>query len=243
MREARVTRIFVAATLACMATSAAAHDPDWKPDTEKTEKGEAQGEGALPPASVDESEPWPDPFAEERKWKAVVGAGAGYFVPWQGDGGHASTAHLLAESPGGHVRVGGEFLYRSYETRIFDVSGVDTDTYEVSFLFHYLFNPGGLTPYVGFDTGLQVNKIRKTEVQASSAVRVTDDIGVGWGLAAIAGVELPLGDHFALYGEARAGIALQETDGGDTRGRRHDHDREDEDLGGATGILGVRYRF
>ncbi len=236
MRRARAIWIFLTATLVSIATPAAAHDPDWKPDTEK---GEAQSEATRVQEPVDESEPWPDPFAEERQWKAVVGVGGGYFVPWQGNGGHASTAHALAESPGGHFRLGGEFLYRSYETRFFDVNDVDTDTYEVNFVLHYLFNPGGISPYLGFNTGLQVNKIRKTEVQDRGRVRVSDDLGVGWGFAAIAGLEIPLGDHFAFYGEARAGVAFQETD--DDRGRNHG--REQEDVGGATGVLGVRYRF
>lgn len=225
------------ATCAAYALPASAnHDPDWKPEGES---GEAGRERADFPVPADESEPWPDPFAEERRWKVVAGAGGGYFVPWQGDGGHASTAHVFAASPSGHFRVGGEFLYRSYETRIFDVDGVDTDTYEVNFVLHYLFNPGGISPYVGFNTGLQLNKIRRTEVESEGQVRVADDAGVGWGLAAIAGVELPLGDHFALYGEVRAGVAEQVTE--EEGGRRDD--REVEDVGGATGVLGIRYRF
>ncbi len=235
MRRARAIRIFLTATLVSIAIPAAAHDPDWKPDTEK---GEARSATTPAREPVDESEPWPDPFAEERRWKAVVGVGGGYFVPWQGNGGHASTVHVLAASPGGHFRVGGEFLYRSYETRIFDVNDVDIDTYEVNVALHYLFNPGGISPYLGLSTGLLVNKIRKTEVQdRRPEIRVSEDVGVGWGVAAIAGLEIPLSDHFAFYGEVRAGVAGQDTD-------QDDHgDRETEDVGGATGILGIRYRF
>ncbi len=236
MRIARAAWIFLAATLLSIAAPAEAHDPDWKPDTEK---GEAQSAPTRTQEPVDESEPWPDPFAEERRWKAVVGAGGGYFVPWQGNGGHASTIHVLARSPGGHFRVGGEFLYRSYETRFFDVNDVDIDTYEVNFVAHYLFNPGGISPYLGLNTGLQVNKIRKTEVQDQRLVRISDDLGVGWGVAAIAGLEVPLGDHVAFSGEVRATLAEQDTDDADNGG----DDREAEDLGGATGLIGVRYRF
>lgn len=233
---------FLTAMLVGVATPAAAHDPDWKPTADK---GEAEPGTTPAPHPIDESEPWPDPFAEERAWKVVVGAGGGYFIPWQGNGGRALTANLFGESPGGSVRVGGEFLYRSYETRFFDVNDVDTDTYEVNFVVHYIFNPGGVSPYLGFNTGLQVNKIRKTEVQDQRPVRVTDDLGVGWGFAVIAGLEIPLGDQLSLYGEARAGVAGQGTDDNkrrDGQGRHH-RDGKTEDLGGATGVLGMRYRF
>ncbi len=236
----------VALVCLCFTGSAWAHDPDWKP--------EAGDDSKASPASAEqqttkvEREKWPDPFAEERKWGPIhLGLAGGYFVPWQGNGGYAVTGHGLVSSPTGRIRFGGEVLYRSYESRIFDVNDVDVDTYEINFVFHYLFNPSGISPYVGGVTGFQINKIRKTEVQGQGPPfrRVTDDVGVGWGLAVLAGLEIPISDHLALYGEARVGLAYQQTSDEDNRhgsGRSHDND-DTEDLGGVTNVLGVRYRF
>jgi len=238
--------IVAACLLPLLGGSARAHDPDWKEGTADAPGAEAAPQEA-PREGAPETEHWPDPFSEERSWGPIaLGAAAGYFLPWQGNGGYAFTGNLLVSSPTGKVRLGAEMLYRSYETRIFDVNDVDVDSYEVNFVFHYLFNPKGVTPYLGFVTGFQVNKLRKTEVQDERpGIKVTDDVGAGWGLAAVLGLEVPLGDHFALYGEARAGIAYQQTSDEDDDYRYNgDYDHYDsEDLGGATGVVGVRYRF
>jgi hypothetical protein len=227
------------------ATVAFAHDPDWKGDEPGDENAESETE-APEPTTVEEE--WPDPFKKEREWGPVsVGIGAGAFVPWQGNAGSAVTGNVLVSSPTGHVRLGGELVYRSFESRFFDVNDVDVDSYQVSFVFHYLFNPEGFSPYLGFTTGFSVNKIRKTEVQDQQPVRVTDDVGAGLGLSALVGLELPVGEHFALYGEARIGLASQQTstdDDEDEYGYNDSYDDyETEDIGGVTGVLGVRYRF
>lgn len=235
------------AVLLGLSGTASAHDPDW--DEKGKENTAAPSDEAPKDHDTDAKEPerWPDPFAEERKWGPVqVGGAAGYFVPWQGNGGYAVTGHVLVSSPTGVVRLGGEVLYRSYESRIFDVNDVDLDTYEVNFVFHYVFNPDGITPYVGLVTGFQINKLRKTEVQDQRPeVDVTDDTGAGWGMAAVAGIEIPLNEHFVLYGEARAGLAYQQTSSDDDDYSYYDDydDYDTEDLGGATGVIGFRYRF
>jgi len=236
-----------------LASSAGAHEPEREGgrDGEGPAAQNGRGEDAHPSVPGDELyEGWSDPYADERRWRVQAGAGGGYFAPWQGDGGGQGRFEVLASSPSGHFRVGGEFVYREFETRLFDVSDVDVDAYHFDVVFHYVPTPGGFSPYVGGGLGLQVNDVDQREVTSGNpAIVVRDDVGLGFGVFAVLGLEVPLGERFALFAEGRASLALQAVGRDDDGFGYADYDENGvddvdiEDMGGASGTAGLRFRF
>jgi hypothetical protein len=68
------------------------------------------------------------------------------------------------------------------------------------------------------------------------------------GIMGVAGLEVPLGDHFSIFAEARADASVQFTQECTTaiiNGFFVEvcDDVDSSQLGGATGMLGVRYQF
>ena len=220
--------------LAGAAAAHETHDPEW----EDTRAGSVPVETL--PAEADEE--WPDPYADERRWGPIqLGGGIGYHAPWQGRGGPLATANLLVSSPTGHWRFGGELFHREYETRFAGVSDVDIESWELNLVAHYIFFPGRITPYVGGGIGLLINEVDGSEVEAGDpTIDFEDERGAGLGAYAALGLEIPLTPHLALYSEGRIALGFQtigeeEIDGfGDT---------EDEDLGGASAVIGMRWAF
>lgn len=209
---------------------------------------------AVAPAHPRASKPPPARYGTRRKgdrWHAVLGGGAGFGEPWQGSGGVAANGHALASSPSGRFRIGVDFLYREWETRIFEVSDVDVDSYEINLVFHYVPFPKALaTPYVGAGLGIQIHDVSKTEVESASGFDVRDDTGLGYGFTGILGVEVSLGPHVGLFAEGRltAAYMLTGEDEDDNElyadyYHRGVDDVEVEDSGAATALGGIRLRF
>jgi len=171
------------------------------------------------------------------------------FVQVPGAHGHQAQLELLAESPSGHFRIGGEFVHRQFDTRVFDVKGVEVNSYSFDLLMHYVLNPGGLTPYLGAGIGLQANDLSKRDLKrASSALDVRDDVGLGYGLFGLLGLELPISRDAVLFAEGRLNLAYQIT--GRNGARVYADYYKDgvdktavEDLGGGSGVFGLRVRF
>ena len=194
---------------------------------------------------------WDDPYAAERQWTTHLGLGGGFFAPWQGDAKHQEQVELMATSPGGHFRIGGEFVFREFETRLFDVEDVDVDAYQLNLVMHWVLNPGGLTPYLGGGLGLHVNDVSKVDIERGNpALDVRDDVGLGYGVFGVLGLELPVADRLALFAEGRLALSYQVTgvddDDFDTYAdyyRRGVDDVDAEDTGGASAVFGLRLRF
>jgi hypothetical protein len=82
---------------------------------------------------------------------------------------------------------------------------------------------------------MSVNVIDEDEIEdAMPGAFVISEVGVGVGALGILGIEIPLGDHFALFGEGRAGVEVQLTDAGGV---------DVENIGGVGGMFGLRIRF
>ena len=166
-----------------------------------------------------------------------IGGGGGIISPWKGEDGFSVVGQLMGSTESRHWRFGGEFEYRDYSSEFFGVNGVDVESYQIRALVHYLFLPDAfITPYIGLGIGISVNVIDKDKIErARPGVDVFNKTGVSGGVLALLGLELPLGDHFAFFGEGRVGVDVQLTS---TEG-----DIDTENLGGVGGIGGIRLRF
>jgi hypothetical protein len=165
----------------------------------------------------------------------TVGAQGGVFDPWDGDTGYAVAGHVLASLGEGHFRIGGEFEFRDYSSEFFGVSDVDVQSYHLRALAHYGFNPDGINPYAGLGLGIAVNVVDTDAIEAANpSLDVFEDVGFGIGAVGILGIEIPLGGLVSLYGEGRASVDVQLTDSDDV---------DVENLGGLSGLGGVRIRF
>ncbi len=171
--------------------------------------------------------------------KFIVSGGGGIFVPFEGTTGFSGLAQMLfAVSP--HVRLGGEFEFRDYETKLFDVNDVGVQTFNFRAIGMYLFRPEGISPYIGGGLGFSINSFDENRVeQANPAIMVKNDIGLGFGALALLGVEAPLGDRVALFAEGRASADVQVTETEGPGGTSTDY----ENIGGISGMGGIRVKF
>lgn len=177
-----------------------------------------------------------------------LAAGGGGFFPWDGDSGPAVFAQV-----GGRIkqnwRLLGEFEYRDYSTKLLGVDNVDVQGYGLRFVAHYMFLPEGVVnPYVGAGVGLTLQdlddqKIERALEQTFASADVTP-VALSVAVMGILGLELPLGDHFALFGEGRVGadIALTNTEV-DTGSGNSNNNLDTENLGGLHAIGGLRVRW
>lgn len=167
----------------------------------------------------------------------VLSAGGGYFEPWDGDSGYEARGSILGQfGEGGHWRAGGEFDYRSFESELFNVSGVDVEAYRIGGLFHYVFLPDFfLQPYIGVKLDLAVNVIDEDTIEDARPELDVTGVGTGVGVGGIAGMDLALGDHFALFGEVVLSADAQLTD--------ESGDLDVENVGGVSALAGLRVKF
>lgn len=234
------------------------------PAAESTEPPAAP-ESTEPPARAPEPEPYayppvePAPAAPTRAAPAVaperapiggaVGVGGGVFQPWDGKVGGGGMIQGFAVLLDGHLRIGGEFEGRTYETRVFSVDDVDVQSYVLRPQAQWVFFPKSITPYLGLGLSLHVNVWDQREIErARPGLDLDGNVGTSGGIVGIAGVEAPLGDHLSVFLEGRADASVQFTQECATvvvNGFLVDvcDDVKSNQLGGATGLLGVRFRF
>jgi len=245
--RARGARLLFALTFAALSLAplgASAHEPRHDDDRTRRER----------PRRVpgdDRYGGWEDPYAREREWSSHLGVGGGFFAPWQGDAKHQEQLELMAVSPSGRFRVGGEFVFREFETRMFDVEDVDVDAYQLNLVMHWVINPGGITPYLGGGLGLHANDVSKVDIERGNpGLDVRDDLGLGYGIFGVLGLELPVSDRLALFAEGRLSLSYQvvgiDDDDFDTYTDYYNDGVDDvdaEDTGGASAVFGLRLRF
>lgn len=207
---------------------------------------------AYPPYAPGQPAPPPPPAYQEPRAPAVrgvVGVGGGVFAPWEGRVGGTGMVQGFASVLNGHLRVGGEFEGRTYETKVFGVKDVDIQSYVLRPQVHWVFFPDRITPYLGLGLSLHINVWDKREIErARPGLDLSGNTGTSGGIIGIAGVEAPLGPHFALFLEGRADAVVQFTQECTTtvvNGFLVDvcDDVKSNQLGGGTGMLGVRFRF
>jgi hypothetical protein len=164
---------------------------------------------------------------------------AGAFTPWQGDVGFTTTLQLLGSNQSGRSRWGGEFEYRNFDSKIAGVPNVDVESYVIRAMWQYHFRPdSALTPYFGLGLGLLINSVDDDEVDLGNGRNVRGSTGAGLDALFLFGLDFKLpGEYVSLFAEGRVGMGFEGTG---------DNDNSDvyfENMGGASGNLGVRFRF
>jgi hypothetical protein len=168
----------------------------------------------------------------------TMSAGAGYFQPWHGDGGGDFRGSLGATfGREKRFRLSGEFSYREFETELFNVDDVEVESYRLALVFHYRLMPDAvIQPYLGVRYGIAVNLIDDEAIERGRPGNVAvDGIGSGIGIGGIVGLEIPIGPHLFLFSEANLGAEIQLVE--------DDDDLEVEEIGGVSGLAGLRLVF
>ena len=177
----------------------------------------------------------------------ILSAGAGGVVPWEGSGNYSAMGSIGFNPFSDYSRLVFEFEYRSQDTTVdlrgsgFGVIKLPLDTYDLRAIFQFVFNPGGLTPYVGLGGGFKLialdDRGLKVAIGLPPSIAATKSYGVAGGILGLVGFEFPIvGPSLALYVEARADYNWELTDG---TGAAVDNDN----LGAFVGMGGLRFSF
>jgi hypothetical protein len=169
-----------------------------------------------------------------------VAAQVGGFAPWSGDVGVMTSVQILGSNASGRSRWGGEFEYRQFDSKISGVSDVDVDSYVLRGMWQYHFRPDlRVTPYVGVGLGVAVNVVDDDEVDAALGFDARDSVGAGLdGVFLLGvGVNIPGAEYMSVFAEGRVGLAF------DVAGEGSQDGVAVENVGGASGSAGLRFRF
>ncbi len=159
---------------------------------------------------------------------AVTAAG-GVFVPYDGNAG--PSAMLGAEGRvSDHVSVGGELEYRHFDADGVAGTTASVDSLHARALVRYTWQPGVVRPYLGAGAGLGVHDVSGS-IRDHDGYFSLSGTAVSLGVLGLAGLDLPLGDRFALFAEGRLSgdFATNLVSGAQ--------------LGGISGMSGARIRF
>lgn len=170
----------------------------------------------------------------------VISGGGGIFYPFKGQSGVSGVIQAMGFlSP--QERVGVELEYRKYETKLFNAKDIDIQSFILRGLGQYFFRSHGITPYIGLGVNIALNVYDETEIEKKRpSINVKGDKGIGSGIMGLVGLEVPIGQHLALFAEGRVSADFQFTWYKNESGKNK---FDVENLSGLTGIGGIRLRF
>ncbi|MGH0036309.1 MAG: hypothetical protein ACQGVK_14880 [Myxococcota bacterium] len=171
--------------------------------------------------------------------RLVLGAGGGWFEPWDGSGDFSVMGQVLASiGKQEKLRIGGEFEYHQFDTRLFGARNIDMQTFALRGIMQFFPMPEWVVqPYAGIGIGTEVQYVDSDEVKEQQGDDIVPVVGSGFSLLGILGAEIPIGDHFSFFAEGRLGYSMLLI-------IRKDNDSVDhEGTGGAHGLGGFRIRF
>lgn len=169
-----------------------------------------------------------------------ISGGGGIFYPFQGTSGFNAVIQAAGKiSP--TERLGVELEFRKYETEFFNAKNIDTRSYILRGIGQYFFRPQGISPYVGLGLNIAINDFDGNEVERKEpSVDIKTGWGFGYGILALAGVEVPMTQQLAFFAEGRVSGDFQVT----FFEKRSGKDKVNfESLSGLTGMGGIRMRF
>jgi hypothetical protein len=172
--------------------------------------------------------------------EVVLSGGGGLFYPFQGQSGISGIVQAMGVlSP--QERMGVELEFRKSKTDLFDTKDIDTQSYILRGIGQYYFRPHGISPYVGLGVNIALNVFDGKEIEKQiPSIQVKGDLGIGYGVMGILGVEAPMGQRAALFVESRASADFQVSRYQNQSGKNK---LTVENLSGLTGIIGIRVRF
>ena len=170
----------------------------------------------------------------------VISGGGGIFYPFKGQSGVSGVIQAMGFlSP--QERVGVELEYRNYESNLFKAKDIDTQSYILRGIGQYFFRSHGITPYIGLGVNIALNVYDESEIEKKRpSINVKGDKGIGSGIMGLVGLEVPMGQHVALFAEGRVSADIQFTRYKNESGKNK---FDVENLSGLTGIGGIRIRF
>jgi hypothetical protein len=170
----------------------------------------------------------------------VISGGGGIFYPFKGRSGVSGVIQAMGFlSP--QERVGVEMEYRKYETNLFKAKDIDTQSYILRGIGQYYFRSHGITPYIGLGVNIALNVYDESEIEKKRpSINVKGDKGIGSGIMGLVGLEVPMGQHVALFAEGRVSADIQFTRYKNESGKNK---FDVESLSGLTGLGGIRIRF
>jgi len=169
-----------------------------------------------------------------------VAAQVGGFVPWNGDAGVMTSIQVMGSNASGRSRWGGEFEYRGFERKISGVNDVDASSYVLRGLWQYHFRPDSVaTPYIGLGLGVTINVVDDDKVDDALGFNARDPVGAGLDGVFLLGVamNIPGAEYMSIFAEGRVGLAF------DAAGEGSSNDVDFDNVGGASGSAGLRFRF
>ena len=176
----------------------------------------------------------------EESNEVVISGGGGIFYPFKGRSGVSGVIQAMGFlSP--QERVGVELEYRNYESNLFKAKDIDTQSYILRGIGQYFFRSHGITPYIGLGVNIALNVYDESEIEKKRpSINVKGDKGIGSGIMGLVGLEVPMGQHVALFAEGRVSADIQFTRYKNESGKNK---FDVENLSGLTGIGGIRIRF
>jgi hypothetical protein len=176
----------------------------------------------------------------EESNEVVISGGGGIFYPFKGRSGVSGVIQAMGFlSP--QERVGVEMEYRKYETNLFKAKDIDTQSYILRGIGQYYFRSHGITPYIGLGVNIALNVYDESEIEKKRpSINVKGDKGIGSGIMGLVGLEVPMGQHVALFAEGRVSADIQFTRYKNESGKNK---FDVESLSGLTGLGGIRIRF
>jgi hypothetical protein len=169
-----------------------------------------------------------------------MSAQVGGFAPWNGDAGPMTSFQILGSGASGKSRFGGEFEYRSFDSKITGIRNVDVDSYVIRGMWQYHIQPdAAFTPYFGLGIGVVISEVDDRKIDAIKGYNARDSVGAGLDAMFLLGisVKIPRTDYLSVFAEGRIVGAF------DVAGRGRRDGVDVENVGGGSGSAGVRFRF
>ena len=167
-----------------------------------------------------------------------MSAQVGVFAPWSGDPGVTTSVQLLGSGASGRSRWGGEFEFRSFDSKIQGVNNVDVDSFVLHAMWQYHFRPEAIaTPYIGLGVGVTIDAIDDDKVNDAIGSDQQDRIMGGFDGLFLLGVSvnIPGAEYMSVFTEGRLGLAFATAE--------NNGDWDTEDVGGGSASAGLRFRF
>ena len=168
-----------------------------------------------------------------------VSLAGGVAQPWDGDPGHSVILSAQVALERRRMWIGLEIEQRSFSAQLTNSFEPDYDSVIIRGLFHFHPLPDArISPYAGLGVGIALHVADPYGDVNGVRTRRRDSISGGSSFLALLGVQtaIPVSEHLSLYAEGRLESL---TDLWKKRGATLRYDQ----VGGVTGMIGLRLRF